>query len=202
VTLGGFELDFKPLPQKNPSNYKRYGRQEQTKIELPYVDVKDFGKVIIQLMDGDDPVCYHIEAIKNFVVDKKKAGAEKGKDGPAFKWVQFVPDLCVGKVTDAHAAGIFSFRMQIHDVTKDGPVDFKQWKVWKQKVAKRANPIKVRAYIYLCRDLPAADKEGTSDPFIRIWDTVPEEKKTAVIEDNTNPLYYEVVELDYEVENQ
>ena len=48
--------------------------------------------------------------------------------------------------------------------------------------------------IYLCRDLPAADKEGTSDPFIRIWDTVPEEKKTAVIEDNTNPLYYEVVE--------
>lgn len=93
MTLGGFELDFKPLPQKNPSNYKRYGRQE-AKIALPYVDVKDFGKVIIQLMDGDDPVCYHIAAVKDFVVDKKK---EKG-DGPAFRWVQFVPDLAVGKV--------------------------------------------------------------------------------------------------------
>ena len=66
VTLGGFELDFKPLPQKNPSNYKRYGRCEQTAIQLPYADIKDFGKVIVQLMDGDDPVCYYIEPIENF----------------------------------------------------------------------------------------------------------------------------------------
>ena len=75
-------------------------------------------------------------------------------------------------------------------------------KVWKQKVAKRANPVKIRAYIYLCRGLPAADKSGTSDPYIVAWDTVPEVKKTEIIEDNNNPLYYETLELDYEVENQ
>lgn len=69
-------------------------------------------------------------------------------------------------------------------------------------MAKRANPVKIRCYIYLCRDLPAADKSGTSDPYLKIWDTVPEDKKTSVVEDNCNPLYYETVELDYEVENQ
>lgn len=69
-------------------------------------------------------------------------------------------------------------------------------------MAKRANPVKIRAYIYLCRGLPAADKNGTSDPYILCWDTVPEVKKTDVIEDNNNPLFYEVLELDYEVENQ
>jgi hypothetical protein len=92
--------------------------------------------------------------------------------------------------------------MEMHDVTKNGEFDFKTRKVWKQKIAKRANPVKIRCYIYLCRDLPAADKSGTSDPYITIWDTVPEKKRTQTIEDNNNPLYYEVVELDYEVENQ
>lgn len=36
----------------------------------------------------------------------------------------------------------------------------------------RSTPVKIRAYIYLCLDLPAADAEGTSDPFLVIWDTV------------------------------
>jgi len=57
----------------------------------------------------------------------------------------------------------------------------------------------VRAYIYLCVDLPAADNDGSSDPFIGCWDTVDEEKKTKVVDDNNNPLFYEVLELDYEV---
>jgi hypothetical protein len=115
--------------------------------------------------------------------------------------MQFLPDLVVKQVTDPHIAGIFSFRMELHDVTKNGDIDFMKKKVWRQKVAKRANPIKIRAYIYLCRGLPAADKSGTSDPYIVAWDTVPEVKKTEVIEDNNNPLYYETLELDYEVEN-
>ena len=86
--------------------------------------------------------------------------------------------MCVKKVKDPHKAGIFSFRMELHDVSKYGDIDFKKKKVWKQKIAKRANPVKIRAYIYLCRGLPAADKNGTSDPYLLVWDTVPEKKQT------------------------
>jgi hypothetical protein len=73
---------------------------------------------------------------------------------------------------------MFSFKLSIHDVTKNGPIDFKDYKAWSGKVAKRSNPVKIRAYVYQCQDLPAADAEGTSDPFVVAWDTVAEEKKT------------------------
>jgi len=47
--------------------------------------------------------------------------------------------------------------------------------------------------------LPAADSNGTSDPFVKVWDMSEKQKKTQIIEDNNNPLYYEVLELEYEV---
>lgn len=64
--------------------------------------------------------------------------------------------------------------------------------------SKRIGVKTVRAYIYQCRDIPAADEDGQSDPFIKIWDSTQEEKKTKVIEDNTNPLFYETLELKFE----
>ena len=190
VTVGGHEIFFKPLDQKNATNYKRYGRTEQEAVHLPYIDVQDIGSVIIQLMDGDDPVCYYIDNIKNFM-----------DPNPQMKWYSFMPDLCVGDVTQPDQVAQFSFRMSIHNVTADGPINFKDHKVWKAKVPKRSNPVKIRAYIYQCRDLPAADSEGTSDPFVKVWDVNSKPKKTKVVEDNNNPLFYECIELDYEVDN-
>jgi hypothetical protein len=68
-------------------------------------------------------------------------------------------------------------RLAIHNVSKDGPINFKDYKAWNKKIAKRAVPIKIRAYIYQARDLPAADSEGTSDPYITVWDTTATDKK-------------------------
>ena len=95
--------------------------------------------------------------------------------------------------------------MSVHSVSDNGPIDFKDFKAWNKKVPKRAMPIKVRAYIYQARDLPAADSEGTSDPFVQAWDVTATAKKkptTAVVEDNCNPLFYETLELQYDVDNQ
>jgi len=68
-------------------------------------------------------------------------------------------------------------------------------------MSKRYTPVKIRAYIYQCKDLPSADSDGTSDPFIVMWDMSKEFKKTQIMYDNCNPLYYETLELDYEVPN-
>jgi len=60
ITIGGFELDFKPFEQKKtPVKYKRYDMSPQHDIKMPYVDIMDFGKVIVQLMDGSKPISYH-----------------------------------------------------------------------------------------------------------------------------------------------
>ena len=51
--------------------------------------------------------------------------------------------------------------------------------------------------------MPAADDTGTSDPFIKVWDTTSTDKKfkkTHIVEKNCNPLFYECLELEYEVE--
>jgi hypothetical protein len=84
-------------------------------------------------------------------------------------------------------------------VAKDGAIEYKDHAAWNKKVAKRSNPVKIRAYVYQCNDLPAADAEGTSDPYVVAWDTVAEVKKTKVVEDNCNPLFYDTLELEYEV---
>jgi Ca2+-dependent lipid-binding protein len=42
-------------------------------------------------------------------------------------------------------------------------------------------PVKIRVYIYSCRNLPVADDNGSSDPYVRVWDTSEEVKKTKII---------------------
>jgi len=118
---------------------------------------------------------------------------------PQYKWVSFQPDMCVGKVKDANKAGMISFKLSIHDA-KDGEYNFRAEDAWKKPPPKRLEPVKIRTYIYQCRDLPAADSNGTSDPFVTVLDmSEGKRKRTQTIEDNNNPLYYEVIELDYEV---
>jgi hypothetical protein len=139
-------------------------------------------------MDGNLPVCYYLDSVRNFF-----------DPNPKFKWVEMCPDRCVNKVKESHKAGIISFKISVHNVTDRGPIDYKNFDSWRKKVPKRSLPIKIRAYIYQCKDLPAADATGTSDPYIEVWDTSEKTKETDVCEDNNNPLFYEVLELDYEV---
>ena len=64
---------------------------------------------------------------------------------------------------------------------------------------------KVRCYLFQCRNLPAADDDGASDPIITIFNTINSEggedlikrqvKETQKIENNCDPMFYEVIEL-------
>jgi len=49
--------------------------------------------------------------------------------------------------------------------------------------------------------LPAADDNGSSDPFIRITDTG-KAQDTRVIFDNVNPIFYQALDLGYEAANE
>lgn len=84
------------------------------------------GKVIFQLMDKEDPICYYKAKVADFLTDRDLSDEDREKfaDGPPLQWVEFRPDQCVDHVKDLHKAGIFSFRLEIHDVTKHGPWDF------------------------------------------------------------------------------
>jgi len=119
-------------------------------------------------MDGDSPVCYWKDDIENYQTEYDYAlGKWVGKS--QYKWISLIPDPCVNKVKSPNDAGMISFRLSIHDIGRNGDINFVD--TWKRPPKKRCNPVKVRCYIYQCRDLPAADSNGTSDPFVKIWDT-------------------------------
>jgi hypothetical protein len=117
------------------------------------------GKVYVYLIAGSKPVCFWKTDIEEFM-----------DPNPNYKWIELNPDLSIGKVTESHKAGLISFKLSIHDKNKDGPIKFEHFDAWKKLPLKRLPVKKVRAFIFQCRDLPAADSDGQSDPFIKIWD--------------------------------
>jgi Ca2+-dependent lipid-binding protein len=93
-------------------------------------------------------------------------------------------------------AGLVGLRISIHDVSRNGPYDWSKG-VWGSRLSKRPGNLKARLYIYQCRDLPAADSNGTSDPFLIVHDS-DKLKRTITIEDNLNPIFYQALDLVYE----
>ena len=94
VTVGGWTHTFEPVAQKAKTNYKRYDRMPQETIEAPYVDRSNFDKVILHLMDGDDPVCFFMDDIENYF-----------DPDPKMQWHSFLPDMCVRKVKQPDQVG-------------------------------------------------------------------------------------------------
>jgi hypothetical protein len=111
------------------------------------------------------------------------------------------PDLAIGEVKDFYRAGIIGVKMSVHDVTSNGAINWKDSPAWAGKIVRRPPIMKVRVYIWQCRDLPAADENGSSDPFIKIADSE-KDHETETIWDNLNPLFYQGLELLYEANSE
>jgi Ca2+-dependent lipid-binding protein len=90
---------------------------------------------------------------------------------------------------------MFSLKLSIHHLTQFGNVDFKTFEAWKKPPPKRLSSWKLRTYIYQCKDLPAADSEGSSDPYIEVWSTDKKKGRTITIEDNCNPIFFSCIEV-------
>lgn len=135
-------------------------------------------------MDKDDPICYWKGECKDFV-----------DPDPEFKWYPFKADMAVGEVKDNWKAGMFQMKLSINDKTLNGSKNFKEHKAWMKPPPKRLSSWKIRCYIYQCKDLPAADSEGSSDAYIEAWSTDKEKQKTSVVEDNNNPIFFETLEI-------
>lgn len=43
---------------------------------------------------------------------------------------------------------------------------------WTKRLARRPDSAKIRCYLFQCRDLPAADDDGSSDPLVVVYNTV------------------------------
>jgi len=79
--------------------------------------------------------------------------------------------------------------------SKTDTIDFKECTQWKNDPPKRLDAKTIRAFIFQCRNIPAADDSGTSDCFITVWNPDGILHKTKVIEETLNPIYMETIQF-------
>lgn len=74
------------------------------------------------------------------------------------------PEPVEDKIKSPEKAGVLGFRATI--VKAEDGVELKKILPWKKRLAKRPTSLNIRAFIFQCRDLPAADEDGMADPFV------------------------------------
>ncbi len=143
-------------------------------------------------MDGNEPICFWKGLAKDFTDINPKR----------YQWLPLTADLAKGKVAKNYEAGLISIKMSILHKSKVGVVDYKRAdSVWKKAPPKRLKSWKIRCFIFQCKDIPSADSDGTSDPYISLWNQDNKKIQTQVIEDNINPIFFEALELYYDFDD-
>jgi len=95
---------------------------------------------------------------------------------------------------------MISFRLSINDELVYGRIDWEYIQNWAHEIPNEPKRFPLRCHIYQCKELPASDDNGTSDPYIKVWSPFKpdskEEKlmKTRTVEDNNNPIFYNTIE--------
>ena len=187
IQIADFCIETKGPKEKKPSYNRWSERFESVKFQCPYSSVEELDRVYFYLMDGSMPICFWRGNAVDFL-DRN----------PKYAWYPLTNDLAIGKVQNAYDAGMIQIKLSINDLQKNPPVVWNQYPTWREKAPKRLTPMKVRCYIFQCKDLPSADTDGTSDPYISVWNPDNIEAKTDVVEDNLNPIYYQAVDVGYE----
>ena len=139
---------------------------------------------IYLLNEADIPICFWHGVLSDFIEADAK-----------WKWIQLKPDHTYGKVENDHEAGMVSVKMSIAKVSNQGAIAFQRENAWKKGPPRRIGAYNLRCFIFQCRDLPAADSDGSSDPFIKIFNTTGQNVQTSVIEDNLNPIFMDAKEI-------
>lgn len=62
--------------------------------------------------------------------------------------------------------------------------------------------INVRMYIFQCRDIPAADDDGLTDCYIKIWNQYGKDKRTKTIDNSVNPTFYQTIDVGFDFEDR
>jgi hypothetical protein len=58
------------------------------------------------------------------------------------------PDLAIGEVKEHYNAGIVGVKISLHDITKDGPIDWTDHPAWAKKPKKYPDIFNVRVFCW------------------------------------------------------
>lgn len=115
------------------------------------------------------------------------------------KWIRLTVDQAVGKIDNEWESGYVQLRIYCGKYTGKEDDKIGKWHLPPSIVpAKKLKKYKLLFNLYQCRELPAADSDGHSDPYLEVYcngTTV----KSGIIYNTLNPSWYSVLELDVEL---
>ena len=188
IKIGDFELQT-DKPKEAKHGYNRWSeRFQKTIFKAKYPDVESMDNMFVYLMDGSTPICFWKGKVKDFA-----------DPDPKYQWLILKNDRAIGKVDEDHEAGMIQIKFSINSKHENGPIDFKQYTAWKKPPPRRLGSKKIRCFIFQCRDIPSADADGASDSYISVWNPEGEKYRTRMIEDSLNPIYFETIEMLYDM---
>ena len=188
IKIGEFELTT-GSPKEYKKGYNRWSeRWQKTTFKSSYPTIDQMENMFVYLMDGSTPICFWKGKVSEFI-----------NPDPSYRWLILKNDKSIGKVSEDHEAGMIQMKFSINAKDINGPVDYKTYDAWKKPPPRRLGSKKIRCFIFQCRSIPSADADGSSDAYISVWNPEGEQYKTKMIEDSLNPIYFETIEMLYDM---
>ena len=177
-------------PKESKKGYNRWSERFPVQtIKSPYANPEQMDRIYVYLMSGSVPICYWKGNVTEFL-DPNPVN---------YRWLVMKNDMAVGSVANDYEAGLIQIKMSINPKHINGTVDYKQFDAWKRPPPRRLMSKKIRCFIFQCRDIPSADEDGASDAYISVWNQEGAPFRTKTIEDSLNPIYFETVEMLYDM---
>jgi hypothetical protein len=151
---------------------------------------KDLCDIFLYLVNNESRICFARLPTSDF---QNVRGAAR--------WVSLLPDRSLGILSNEWDGGFVQLRLYIGKYTgkesdKDG-----NWHIPPVPPAyKKTQESCIFFNLYQCRDLPAADSDGQSDPYIEIYCNG-KENRSEMIQNTLNPMWYSVLTLDVPFDN-
>jgi len=168
-----FKTDKKPLNVGRCYSWN-WKIAADTVIQLPYSSMKEIPDIFIYIRDGKQYISFKRVAAKNY----KDPNME-------LEWLSLDENLSDGTLKRKNDCGIVSWKFSISDSPNTGASEeTKGWKV--------TRPVQtfydIFVHIFQCKDLPAADEEGTSDTYIRVVTSSETPVRTNIAYATLNPV--------------
>ncbi|CAG9312955.1 unnamed protein product [Blepharisma stoltei] len=112
-------------------------------------------------------------------------------------WIALLPDKAIGKINKDWEGGFIMLRLYItpYDENNDN-LSVGRWNVPPR--LKKMQKVKLIVNLYQCKNLPAADSDGNSDPYIEIY-CCGVTKRSKTKPNTLNPMWYETIPIDFEI---
>mmetsp|Transcript_31029 Transcript_31029/g.28217 ORF Transcript_31029/g.28217 Transcript_31029/m.28217 type:complete len:446 (+) Transcript_31029:579-1916(+) len=179
VSIGPYLLKSEPVKIEN-GTCEIYQQLEDKRVNLP-VNADEMPDIFVYFQDEAK-----IDRRHSFIRLKAKDFLNPSDD--AVKTFKLKEDKSLDLVTDEEFPGIIYARIQLFgsNPPERRPLNHHQTEKLKYQM---------RCYIYVARNLPAADKEGTSDPFVTVK-CAGKQGRTETRENTLNPGFFECVTID------